>query len=185
MDPTNRRGDRRRRIGLTAIATLSALGHQAICAVDLSERNLELARQFGATSTVRSADEGLSAKIVAASGGPVAAIIDFVNNSQTAPVAFDSLRKGGRLIQVGLFGGELTVPTALMALEMLTIQGSFVGTPEELNRLIALAKEDAIPHIPIIDAELSAAAVAESLDKLTHGGVPGRVVLRAAVGAQG
>jgi alcohol dehydrogenase/propanol-preferring alcohol dehydrogenase len=66
---------------------------------------------------------------------------------------------------------------------MLTIQGSFVGTLKELNQLITLAKQDAIPHIPIIDADLSAESVGESLDKLTHGGVPGRVVLRAAVGA--
>jgi propanol-preferring alcohol dehydrogenase len=167
-------------VGLTAIATLSALGHKAICAVDLSERNLELALQVGATTTVQSTDQGLSAKIIEASGGPVAAVIDFVNNSQTAPVAFDSLRKGGKLVQVGLFGGELTVPTALMALKMLPLQGSFVGTPDELNQLITLAQQDAIPHIPIIDAELSAEAVGESLDKLANGGVPGRVVLRAA-----
>jgi alcohol dehydrogenase/propanol-preferring alcohol dehydrogenase len=172
-------------VGLTAIATLSALGHEAICAVDISERNLQLARDVGAITTVQSTDQGLSAKIIAANGGPVAAVIDFVNNSQTAPVAFDSLRKGGQLVQVGLFGGELTVPTALMALKMLTIRGSFVGNPEELNQLVALAKQDAIPHIPIIDAELSAQSVGESLDKLTHGGVPGRVVLRASVGAQG
>lgn len=172
-------------VGLTAIATLSALGHQAICAVDISERNLQLAQEVGATTTVQSTKEGLSANIVAATGGPVAAVIDFVNNSQTAPVAFDSLRKGGKLVQVGLFGGELTVPTALMALKMLTIQGSFVGTPEELNQLIVLARKVAIPHIPIIDADLSAESVGESLDKLTQGGVPGRVVLRAAAGAEG
>lgn len=171
-------------VGLTAIATLSALGHQAICAVDISERNLQLARDVGASTTVQS-DQGLSAKIISANGGPVAAVIDFVNNSQTAPVAFDSLRKGGQLVQVGLFGGELTVPTALMALKMLTIRGSFVGNPEELNQLVALAKQDAIPHIPIINAELSAGSVGENLDKLTQGGVPGRVVLRAADGAQG
>ena len=167
-------------VGLTAIATLSALGHEAICSVDISERNLQLAREVGATAIVQSTDQGLSEAIIAATGGPVAAVIDFVNNSQTAPVAFDSLRKGGKLVQVGLFGGELTVPTVLMALKMLTIQGSFVGTPEELNQLITLAKQDAIPHIPIIDADLSAEAVGESLDKLMHGGVPGRVVLRPA-----
>lgn len=167
-------------VGLTAIATLSTLGHKAICAVDLSAQNLELARKVGATTTVSSEDQGLSGKIITANGGPVAAVIDFVNNSQTAPVAFDSLRKGGKLIQVGLFGGELTIPTALMALKMLTIQGSFVGNPEELKQLVSLAKQDAIPHIPIIDAQLSAESVAESLDRLAHGGVPGRIVLRAA-----
>lgn len=167
-------------VGLTAVATLRALGHSAICAVDISERNLQLAKEIGATVTVQSNQPNVTEKIIEAIGGPAAGVVDFVNNSQTAPVAFDSLRKGGTLVQVGLFGGELTVPTVLMALKMLTIRGSFVGTPAELEQLITLAKQDAIPHIPIIDAELSAQSVAESLDKLTNGGVPGRMVLRAA-----
>ena len=93
--------------------------------------------------------------------------------------AFDALQKGGQLIQVGLFGGELTVPTALMALKMITMRGSFVGTPDDLRSLVELAKRDALPHIPIIDGDLDAGSVQASLDRLTDGGVSGRIVLQA------
>ena len=104
-------------------------------------------------------------------------MIDFVNNGSTAPVAFDVLQKGGRMVQVGLFGGEFTVPTALLTLKVITIEGSFVGSLEELGGLVALAKTGALPRIPIIDGELTAEGVDTGLDRLANGGVPGRIVL--------
>ncbi|MDQ0381319.1 alcohol dehydrogenase [Amycolatopsis thermophila] len=167
-------------VGLTAIAVLRALGHDDICAVDLSAENVAVARGLGASASVRATGDEVSKDIVEACHGPVAAVIDFVNSGVTATAAFDALRKGGRLVQVGLFGGELTVPTALMALKMLTIRGSFVGTPEELRSLVALARRGALPHIPVIDAPLDARSVQDALNRLTRGGVPGRIVLRAA-----
>ena len=162
-----------------AIATLRALGHEAILAVDLQERNLELARQLGATTTISARQEDLAAAIVAGAGGPVAAIVDFVNNSTTAPAAFAALRKGGTMVQVGLFGGELVIPTALLTLKIITIRGSFVGSLGELEELVGLARRGALPHLPIIDGELSATAVQDALDRLAAGGVPGRIVLSA------
>jgi len=119
-----------------------------------------------------------SKQIIEACGGPVEAVIDFVNNDITARAAFDALRKGGQLVQVGLFGGEFVVPTALMALKMLTISGSFVGTLGELNAVAALAKQGALPAIPIIEEPLDAASINAALDKLVQGGVPGRIVLQ-------
>ncbi|MFA5608245.1 MAG: alcohol dehydrogenase [Leucobacter sp.] len=166
-------------VGLTAIATLSALGHRAIVAVDLQERNLQLAREMGATATVSAAGEDLVADILATTGGPVGAVIDFVNNSATAPAAFGVLRKGGTMIQVGLFGGEFVIPTALLTLKIITIRGSFVGSLDELVELVTLAKRGGLPQVPTIDAELSAESVQESLDRLAAGGVPGRIVLSA------
>lgn len=167
-------------VGLTAIATLAALGHRAICAVDLQERNLELARELGASTVVRADQDNLGAAITGTLGGPVAAVIDFVNTGTTASVGFDILQKGGRMVQVGLFGGELTVPTALLTLKIITIQGSFVGSLGELGELVALAKTGALPHIPIIEGALSASEVDAALDRLADGGVPGRIVLGAA-----
>lgn len=166
-------------VGLMAIATLRALGHDAVVAVDLQERNLELARQLGATATISAAQDDLAAAIISQVGGPVAAVVDFVNNSSTAPVAFAALRKGGTMVQVGLFGGELVVPTALLTLKIITIRGSFVGSLGELEELVDLARRGLLPDIPIIDGELSAAAVQDALDRLAAGGVPGRIVLSA------
>ena len=108
-------------------------------------------------------------------GGPVLAVIDLVNGTQTARFAFDALRKGGKLVQVGLFGGELTMPLPLMAIRALTVQGSYVGNPKELRELIDIAKKGQIPGIPVeLTPQKNADAV---LNRLKNGQITGRVVL--------
>lgn len=165
-------------VGLTAVATLKALGHREICAVDRAEANLSLARELGASSSVVSTTGNTNRDVLAATGGPAAAVIDFVNDNETATAAFDLLVKGGHMVQVGLFGGELTVPTALLALKMITIQGSFVGTLAELTEVVELAKQGRVPQIPVIDGRLDLDGVRGALDRLAAGGVPGRIVLK-------
>ena len=166
-------------LGLTAIAMLNARGHRHTIAVDLSEPNLKLAMEMGATATVPADSPTLSAAIVETAGGPVAAVIDFVNGTSTAIHGFDALRKGGLLVHVGLFGGELTIPTVLLPVKMLTLQGSYVGNLTELRELVDLAKAGALPHIPIIDGRLDATGVADSLARLVERRVAGRIVLSA------
>lgn len=166
-------------VGLMAVAVLKASGHEAIGAVDLSDDNLKLAQDRGAAWTV-SGREDVARAVMRAAGGPVAAIIDFVNSGPTATAGFDAVAKGGRMVQVGLFGGELVLPTALLALKMVTIQGSFVGSLPELRDLVALAGTGTLPGVPVIDGDLTSTGVGDALDRLAAGGVPGRIVLRPA-----
>lgn len=163
-------------LGLTAISILSSLGHKNIIALDLSEKNLELARDMGATATLVS-DQSPEERIAEVAKGQPAAFIDFVNNGITATLGFNVLRKAGTMVQVGLFGGEFVVPTALLALRMIQIRGSFVGSLVQLEGLIEIAKSGELPHIPIDERELNAKNVARALDDLTAGKVSGRIVL--------
>jgi alcohol dehydrogenase/propanol-preferring alcohol dehydrogenase len=166
-------------LGLTAIAILRSRGHQNICAVDVAERNLELAREMGATSTVLAGKDSGADAIRDAAGGPASAVVDFVNNGATATSAFDVLAKAGTMIQVGLFGGEVTIPTAMLALRMIRIEGSFVGTLSQLQDLVRIAKAGKLPSIPVSERALSADGVSRALDDLTAGGIAGRIVLTA------
>jgi alcohol dehydrogenase/propanol-preferring alcohol dehydrogenase len=103
-------------------------------------------------------------------------VIDLVNGTQTARFAFEALRKGGKLIQVGLFGGELTVPLPLMAIRALTVQGSYVGNPKELRELVKLAQSGSLPALPVAMVPQSQAN--DALMRLRDGKVTGRLVLR-------
>jgi alcohol dehydrogenase/propanol-preferring alcohol dehydrogenase len=103
------------------------------------------------------------------------AVIDFVNGSSTARFAFDALRKGGKLIQVGLFGGDLTIPLPTMALRVLTLQGSYVGSPRDLRDLLALAAKGSLNPMPI--STIPKSEVNSALLNLRAGKVVGRVVL--------
>ena len=165
-------------LGLAAVAVLKALGHRAIVSVDLSAEKRKAAQDAGATGVVDPAGDGASDRIIAACGGPAEAIIDLVNASSTAAIAFAALRKGGKLIQVGLFGGELSLPLPVMAMRGLTVQGSYVGNPKELRALIELAQGGKLRKMPITEMKQSDAN--EALMRLRDGKVTGRVVLTAA-----
>ncbi|MDO9711357.1 alcohol dehydrogenase [Paracraurococcus lichenis] len=164
-------------LGLQAVAILKALGHQAICAVDVDAKKLEAAKAQGASATVLATRDGAATTkgIVEACGGPVAAVIDLVNGTQTSSFAFDALRKGGKLVQVGLFGGEMNIPLPLMPIRALTIQGSYVGNVKELRALIDIAKQGKIPAIPVETQPQKAADAV--LNRLKNGQITGRVVL--------
>ena len=162
-------------LGLNAIHVLRALGHRAIVVVDLDAAKRDAAMAAGATATVDATGEGVTDRILAACGGPVLAVIDLVNGTATAAFAFAALRKGGKLIQVGLFGGQMTVPLPPMAMKALTIQGSYVGNPMELRELVALAQHGRVPPLPVTTLPRSQANTA--LHRLRDGQVTGRIVL--------
>jgi alcohol dehydrogenase/propanol-preferring alcohol dehydrogenase len=164
-------------LGLNAIAILKAMGHRHIISVDVSAAKREGALKAGAIKAVDGSGEGVAKRIIEAAGGPVAAVIDLVNGTATARFGFDSLRKGGRLVQVGLFGGELTVALPIMAIRALTVQGSYVGTVKDLRELVALAQGGRVESLPVEVVPKHDAN--DALMRLRDGRVAGRVVLRA------
>ncbi|MBV8590144.1 MAG: alcohol dehydrogenase catalytic domain-containing protein, partial [Acetobacteraceae bacterium] len=96
-------------LGLNAIAILRALGHQNIIAVDVADEKRQAALKAGASQAIDGSGEEVHRRIISAADGPVLAVIDLVNGTATARFAFNALRKGGKLVQVGLFGGELSL----------------------------------------------------------------------------
>ncbi|OYV89880.1 MAG: alcohol dehydrogenase [Acidiphilium sp. 37-60-79] len=108
------------------------------------------------------------------------AIIDLVNGSGTAQAAYASLAKGGKLVMVGLFGGELKLPLPFVPMRALTIQGSFVGSPGDLRDLVELAQGGSLPPLPIETVPQREADSA--LHRLKDGAVTGRLVLVAEAG---
>jgi alcohol dehydrogenase/propanol-preferring alcohol dehydrogenase len=165
-------------LGLNAIAVLKAMGHRRIVSVDVSAEKLEAAKEEGASDVVLAQGEDTAKRIIAACGGMVGAVIDLVNGTASARASFDALRKGGKLVQVGLFGGELSIPLPMMPIRALTVQGSYVGNPKELRALVDIAKSGKLPGIPITREPLRNADAA--LMRLRDGKVVGRIVLTAA-----
>jgi alcohol dehydrogenase/propanol-preferring alcohol dehydrogenase len=164
-------------LGMNAIEILKALGHKNIVVVDVSAEKREAAKREGASQAIDGSGEGVAKRIIEACGGPVAAVIDLVNGTASARFAFDALRKGGKLVQVGLFGGELALPLPLMPIRALTVQGSYVGTVKDLRALVQLAQSGAVKPLPVTMVPQRDAN--EALMRLRDGKVTGRLVLRA------
>lgn len=162
-------------LGLAAIAMLRALGHRRIVSLDVSAAKRDAAAEAGATETVDGTGDGVAARIGAAAGGPVPAVIDFVNTTDTARTGFDALAKGGRLVLVGVAGGEITLSLATMIFRAQSVLGSNTGTVADLRAVVALAQSGKLRATPI--QEFPKDSANEALTRLADGQVTGRAVL--------
>ncbi len=162
-------------LGLMAIAMLRAIGHERIVAVDIDAEKLEGARKGGAAAAVDGRDPEAQKKLEQISGAAICGAIDLVGTTQTASLALGALRKGGRLVLVGLYGGEIPLSLVATITRALTIQGSHLGTLAELKAVVALARQGKLRTIPIQKRPLS--QVNRTLDELKAGAILGRVVV--------
>jgi D-arabinose 1-dehydrogenase-like Zn-dependent alcohol dehydrogenase len=161
-------------LGLMAIGMLRAMGHERIVCVDIDPAKFGAAREAGAAATFDGRDPDALKKLQEIAGGPLYGAVDLVNNTATASLALAALRKGGRLILVGLYGGEIPLTLVAVVQRALTIVGSSVGTVAELKEVVALAKAGKLKPIPIEKRPLS--EVSRTLDELKAGKILGRVV---------
>ena len=162
-------------LGLSAISLLRAMGHEGILATDIDDTKLNAAKNAGAAAIVNSRDADAVEKIKKISGGWIYGAVDLVGTTETARLALGALRKGGRLILVGLYGGEIPLSLVTTIQRALTVQGSHLGSVEELKQVVALAREGKLQPIPIQKRLLS--EVSGTLDELKAGTVLGRVVV--------
>lgn len=161
-------------LGLSAIGMLRAFGHEKILSIDIDAAKLQAAEAAGAAATLNGRDVDVAQKLKAITGGALYGAVDFVGSSETANVALAALRKGGKLILVGLFGGEIQLSIASTILRAVTVQGSHLGSVAELNAVVALARAGKMKPIPIETRSL--AQVSRTLDELKAGKIVGRVV---------
>lgn len=164
-------------VGLALVAILRSLGHETVCALDVSAKNLAVAEQLGATHSVLIGEDPL-AQVRDVIKDPIDTVIDLVNNGSTLRTGFELLAKGGSLVSVGLFGGEMRLPTVMLPLKAVRIIGSYVGSLSELSALVQVARSGTLPTVPVLAGALDRDGVAHSLDQLAAGAVQGRIVLR-------
>ena len=50
---------------------------------------------------------------------------------------------------VGLYGGDVTVPTPYLPLRAMTLRGSYVGSQTDMAELLDLVKRTGMPPVPI------------------------------------
>ncbi|CVM88656.1 alcohol dehydrogenase catalytic domain-containing protein [Micrococcus luteus] len=167
-------------VGLMCLAALAAKGMSDVTVVDRSDVNFEQARSLGAARCVVIDEDTSAADLIEAMGAPPVAVVDVVNSGATMKLAYDSLRKGGCLVTVGLFGGEMLLPTATVTLTQKSIVGNYVGSLGHLHEALALARDGHLPRIPITTVERSAESIQRTLDDLQQGLSRGRTVLTSA-----
>jgi D-arabinose 1-dehydrogenase-like Zn-dependent alcohol dehydrogenase len=157
-------------VGLSGVSVLKAKGVKNIVACDIDPAKLAIAAKLGAARTLDTRTPQAAEELRGIAGA-----LDFVGSPATAALGIGALRKGGRHVVVGLYGGELVHPLPPIAQRAIGIVGSYVGNLQELKEVVALAKRKKLKPQPIETRDAEGANT--SLEDLKAGRVVGRIVL--------
>jgi propanol-preferring alcohol dehydrogenase len=168
-----------------AVFGVGGLGHLAVqiakvmgarvCAVDIAEEKLQLARACGADWAVNAA-EGPAHKEIKRLGGAQVALVASASRA-AYETALRSLKRGGTLAVVGMAPEPISVSTVALVSGETRIIASAVGTRQDLRELLELAADGKI-RCKIETRPL--AEVGQVFEEMKQGRVMGRVVLKLA-----
>ena len=163
-------------VGLSGIRLARELFDTPPIVVELDKSKWDTAREAGAGELIDPAADGAARALVKATGGGVAAAIDFVGAGSTFAFGYGALRKAGKLVCVGLFGGSTPIVPAMVSMKAVTITGSYVGSLAEMHELMTIARSGKLPGLPLTTRPLAEAT--QALTDLKDGRIRGRAILR-------
>jgi alcohol dehydrogenase len=116
-------------IGLAALLTAQFYGPAEIIMVDVDDNRLEVAKRFGATATVNSADGKVAETIMALTGGRgVDTAIEAVGIPATFALCHDIVAPGGTVANVGVHGVKVDLHLERLWAHNITITTGLVDT---------------------------------------------------------
>jgi propanol-preferring alcohol dehydrogenase len=167
-----------------AISGCGGLGHLAIqyakamgllvCAVDIDDAKLALARSLGADLTFNARNSDPAAALKKETGGGAHGVLITAPSLGAFTQGVGMTRKCGTCVLVGLPPGGFPVPLFDVVANCITIRGSFVGTRADMAEALAFAVEGKVKA----DVELQPLSdINDIFRRLQHGDVPARVVI--------
>jgi alcohol dehydrogenase len=127
-------------IGLAVILTSSLHGAAQVLALDLEESRLELARSFGATTTVLGSSPDWRDTVLGLTGGSGADVaVEAVGVPETFQMAVDLVRPGGHVANGGVHGKPVDLHLEDLWIQNITTTTGLVNTNTTpmLLRLVA------------------------------------------------
>jgi L-idonate 5-dehydrogenase len=153
--------------GAGPIGALCALvarlgGAVEVVATDIADAPLAIARKLGASEVVNTAKDPAALDGWKADKGHFDVLFEASGNQQALVSAFDVLRPGAVLVQVGL-GGEMTIPVNTIVAKEFQMRGTF-RFDREFELAVQLLSEKLIDVKPLITATLPFAKAVEAFE---------------------
>jgi propanol-preferring alcohol dehydrogenase len=168
-----------------AVFGIGGLGHLAVqyarlvggtvIAVDVEDEKLRLATELGADHVVNAREQDPVAAIEALGGADVAIVLAVMPS--VFEQAFASLRRGGRLVCVGLppeSEGPMDLPIFPTVLKGISVIGSIVGTRQDLAEVFEL---HALGRTRVVADRRKLDEVNEAIDDVLTGRATARLVI--------
>jgi 6-hydroxycyclohex-1-ene-1-carbonyl-CoA dehydrogenase len=131
-------------VGINAVQLAAAAGGYVI-AVDINDRKLQWATEFGAAKTINATKvERVSKEIKKLTGGGADIAMEVIGNPKTIEEAFESVRIGGRLVVVGYTSEAISIVAGKIMFKEIEIVGSLGCRPVDYIPLIRMAAQGRI-----------------------------------------
>ena len=154
-------------IGLFVIQALRWAGATRIIAADLADNRLALARELGATDTLRSDQCDVPTEVARLTDGRGADVaFEVVGASITLNLAIASVRRGGSVVLVGNLAPKVDFPLQAVVTRELTLFGT-CGSAGEYPLCLDLIARGVIRVEPMISAVAPLAEGAAWFEKLS------------------
>jgi S-(hydroxymethyl)mycothiol dehydrogenase len=169
-------------VGNAAIAGAALAGAATVIAVDVDNRKLDWAREFGATHTVNSRDEDAVEAIRKLTGGFGAdVVVDAVGRPETYEQAFYARDLAGTVVLVGVPApdSELTLPLLEVFGRGGALKSSWYGDclpSRDFPMLVDLAQQGRFPLAAFITETIALDSVEDAFAKMHKGEVLRSVV---------
>jgi threonine dehydrogenase-like Zn-dependent dehydrogenase len=127
-------------IGLSIIKLLRTRGVSQCIAVDTVASRLKWAKLWGATDIVDASSEDPAEAAKRLAPGGLDCVVDAVGHSKTRAQSLAVVRRGGRVIFVGLHSDEINLRGNAIVRSESEILGSFAYSDDDFRRAVALTE---------------------------------------------
>lgn len=162
-------------VGMMGVQFAKALFGKGPLAADIDNEKLTAAKKHGASATYNTGDPEAAKKLIADTNGGAYAVVDFVGSEKSFAFSTQAVRRGGKVVIVGLFGGAMSMPLPMFPFRAISIAGSMVGSLDDAREMMKLVRDGKVDPIPYAKRPLAEAS--RTLDDLREGKIVGRVVL--------
>jgi L-idonate 5-dehydrogenase len=149
-------------IGALMVVVARYGGAAEVVVTDIADAPLAVARKLGARRAVNSATEASALDPYRAGKGVFDVLLEASGNQAALRSAFDLVRPGGIIVQLGL-GGEMTLPVNTIVTKELQLRGTFRFDPE-FELALRLMSEGLIDVKPLITASLPFEAAVDAFE---------------------
>lgn len=156
-------------VGLNAVQLAAAAGG-CVIAVDINERKLKWASEFGAAETINASKvDRVDKAIKKLTGGGADIAMEVIGNPKTIEMAFDSVRVGGRLCVVGYTSEAISIIAGKIMFKELEIVGSLGCRPVDYLPLIRMVEQGKVDVKRIVTHRFSLDDLPKAFEVMKEG----------------
>lgn len=137
-------------IGLAVLASVVKAGAKNIWVTDMDEERLKIAKSMGATRTLNSKEDVV--KIIRSEAGfeGIDVAFEAVGIEASLRTAMDVVRKGAKVVVIGVFGEESRIKSAIVQDWEMEMIGTLMYTMRDIKEAIDLLASGYVPADKII-----------------------------------